>query len=563
MKKSFPVIFFLFLSLAGGYTAGCSSKNTDGAKEKSAAEILPESTEFMLRLPSAEKICSLFSVTENSIMGRPVKKIAELKEKWGFHPLLPDELRKRGFDTAREISISADNFQWPGHGGDPLMDLLLLLPVTDGKKALDAVQHYLKNENPETVFTSEDGLLCFQSPGKAFRGAMIEKKGHLLIAFNEQSEVRDFIRSVLQSESSLKNAGHYRDIVSRMDAGKNFFLYADFGKIIRNNYETLKMLSEKKSGNPPGFAANLEYLKDYEGCGITLDAEQSDLHVKGLLQVREGSDFLKISENARFNKKTVLGIPKNAAVLISTAVDFAEYYRIIKSAMSAAEKSAWENRLADFRGTYNTDAEKEIFSNIEGNLNMGIYDGRSINMSNYNLLATLSLKDGEKMQEVLEKMYQSLTPEQQIMIRKDKTEETDAYVMTFLGIIQVYAGVKDENLILALGYPIFDMALRGDIAGGFLSETKDKELVRHLQGDKGIFYANIPEIYRAANNFSFLMQQFNMQQGGKDKSGEAVRDIEYLLISTHTEKNSFGMDLICKTAFSSPFFQGIRKVVEE
>jgi len=66
------------------------------------------------------------------------------------------------------------------------------------------------------------------------------------------------------------------------------------------------------------------------------------------------------------------------------------------------------------------------------------------------------------------------------------------------------------------------------------------------------------------NNFPFLLQQMNEGQAADSaKSLEAMRQIEYLLLSTKTEGKSFSMDMTVKTRFSEPFFQGMEKLSQQ
>ncbi|MGE0083446.1 MAG: DUF3352 domain-containing protein [Desulfococcaceae bacterium] len=575
MKKQFVIALVLAVCALGLYSAGCSKNKEENQAEsktekkteearKTVADFMPESTEFMLKTASIEKMYSLFSVNGSTIMGSPVEKAEEMKAKWGFNPLVLDELRANGFDTAKEIGLAADNIRWQENGGDPLLDCLILVPVTDGKKAQAAVERYILNDKPGTVFEKANEISLFKQEGSPLRGAVAQKEDYLFIAFNRQSEVSGFMTQVLQSAKSVKDTVTYQDVVSRTDAAKDIFLYANFGKIAKNNYETLKNASQKPGQEQsPGLNRHLVYFKDYEGAGISVDASQKDLRIAGLLNVREGSDLLKISQNIRFSKQTVLGLGKSPALLLTSAVNFQEYYRIIQETMNPEEKTAWQSRLSEFRNRYGVDGEKDILSNIEGNFNLGIYDGKSINMSNYNILATLGVKDGKKIQAVMDTMFQSLTPEEKTMIRKDSIQGNDAYVITVMGIFQICAGVKDNNFILAAGYPMFESAVSGNPDTGFLSGMEDKELVNQLKGDTGVFYVNIQELYAAANNFPFLMQKMNEGQPADPKSGEAMRQLEYMLLSTGTEGKSFRMDMTVKTRFSEPFFQGMKKLSEQ
>ncbi len=579
MKKRFVIAVLLTAVCAVGlYSAGCSKNNEENQAENKAerkaenkteevriavANLVPESTEFMLKTASIEKMYSLFSVNGTGIMGSPVKDAEEMKRKWGFNPLVLDELRANGFDTAKEIGLAADNIRWQENGGDPLVDCLILVPVTDGKKAMAAVERYILNDKPGTVFEKANDISIFRYPDNTLHGSMAEKEKYLFVAFNRKSEVSGFMTQVLQSTKPVKDTVSYQDVISRTDAAKDIFLYANFGKIAKNNYETLKKISQKE-GQTPGLNRHLDYFKDYEGAGISVDGSQKDLRVAGLLNVREGSDLMKISQNIRFSKQTVLGLAKSPALLLTSAVNFQEYYRIMQEVMNPEEKTAWQNTLSEFRNRYGVDGEKDILSNIEGNFNLGIYDGKSINMSNYNLLATLGIKDGKKMQTVMDTMYQSLKPEEKVMIRKDSIQGNDAYVITVMGIFQICAGVKDSTFILALGYPMFEAAVSGNPDTGFISRIEDKELATQLKADTGVFYVNMQEVHAAMSNFPFLLQQMNEgQPGDPAKSLDAMRQIEYLLLSTGTQGKSFSMDMTVKTRFSEPFFQGMGKLSEQ
>ncbi len=569
MKKRFVIIVLLILGIAALHSTGCSKnkeENQAGNKteevRKTLADFVPEGTEFMAKTASLEKMYSLFSVNGTTIMGSPVKDAEDMKRKWGFNPLVLDELRANGFDTAKEIGLAADNVKWQESGGDPVLDCLILVPVTDGKKAMAAVERCILNDKPGTVFEKANDISLFRHPENALYGAIAQKENYLFIAFNRKSEVSGFMNQVLKSTKSVKETSIYKDVISRTDAGKDIFVYANFGKIAQNNYENLKNMSQKQ-GRTPGMDRHLAYFKDYEGAGLSVDASQKDLRVAGLLNIREGSDLLKISQNIRFNKHTVLGLGKSPALLLTSAVNFQEYYRIIQDTLSQEEKTAWQNTLSDFRNRYGVDGEKDILSNIEGSFNMGIYDGRSINMSNYNLLATIGVKDGKKMQAVMDTMYQSLSPEEKNMIRKDSIQGNEAYVITVMGIFQICAGVKDSNLIFAAGFPMFEAAVSGNPETGFLSRMEDKELANQLKRDTGIFYVDMQEVYAAMNNFPFLMQQMNEGQPANPNSGEAMRQMEYLLLSTGTEGNSFRMDMTVKTRFSEPFFQGMEKISQQ
>jgi len=48
-------------------------------------------------------------------------------------------------------------------------------------------------------------------------------------------------------------------------------------------------------------------------------------------------------------------------------------------------------RFEGLKSAFGIDIENEVINNIAGNLNLGVYDGGSITMGNFNTLLTLSV----------------------------------------------------------------------------------------------------------------------------------------------------------------------------
>jgi len=558
MKKNLFLLGLIgLLTLVGYSTSSCSSRDSSETGPVAYSSLLPETLDFLVKISSVNTLYDHFSVTPETVFGRPVEDLGEIQRQWGFNPLDAEALRKQGFDTSRELVFAMDNIRFQEGDEDPVFTGLILLPVTDASKASKALRVYLKNSRPEMGFNEKDGVTFFEAAGPRMHGGIMEREGYLLITAEPEGDIESYTAS-LTGKTMLQDQNAFKKIIAKVDPEEEIFVYADINGIVGANMEAFRRLSREAAGEKgSGLLRNLDYLKDYLGAGLSIDLDQSDLLLKGLLGIAPDSDALEILTDVRYNKKTILGVPENPAILFSTAVNVPEYYRIMREAMTPDELQAWEARLAGMREKLGVDLEKEVIPNIAGNLNIGVYDGVSINMTNYNALVTLSIKDEAKMKSVLGRAYAGLTPEQRSMIGTTVVGETDAYVLTLFGAFQFFIGVKEHNLILSVGKPMFEKAIYGGMDSGFLSRMSDPELIRTLKGEGGIFYLDVQEVYQAMKNFLFLVKQFNIQESLTGDSENAIRQFEYLLLSSQVEGAALRGEMEIETRFEKPFFKGL------
>ncbi|MFP4349167.1 MAG: hypothetical protein ACLFQY_12845 [Desulfococcaceae bacterium] len=559
MKKNIFLLGLIGLLILVGYsTSSCSSKEHSETGPVAYLSLLPETLDFLIKISSVDTVYDHFSVTPETVFGRSVEDLAEIRRKWGFNPLDAEALRKQGFDTTRELVFAMDNIRFQEGDEDPVFTGLILLPVTDAAKASEALKRYLKNSHPEMGFNEKDAVTYFEAADPRMHGGIMERDGYLLMTAESEGDIGAYTASLMTAKTGLQDKNAFKNVIAKVDPEEEIFVYADINGIVGANMETFRRLSREAAGEKgPDLLQNLNYLKDYLGAGFSIDLDQSDLLVKGLLEIAPDSDALKVMTDVRYNKQTLLGVPENPAILFSTAVNVPEYYRIMRKAMAPEERQEWEARLAGIRENLGVDLEKEVIPNIAGNLNIGIYDGVGINMTNYNALVTLSIKDEAKMKSVLEQAYARLTPEQRSMIGTTVVGETDAYVLTLFGAFQFYIGVKEHNLILSVGKPMFEKAVYGGMDSGFLSRMSDPELIRTLKGEGGIFYLNVQEVYQALKNFLFLVRQFNIQESITADSENALRRFEHLLLSSQVEGAAMRGEMEIETRFEQPFFKGL------
>jgi len=215
--------------------------------------------------------------------------------------------------------------------------------------------------------------------------------------------------------------------------------------------------------------------------------------------------------------------------------------------------------LEMIKKSFGIDLEKDLIDNLGGNVNFAMYDGATINMMNYNALLTVNVKDEAKVRSVLDKFIDKLPPEQKSLVRK----ENGNYIYTFGGFLQLYAGIKDKNLIVSIGQPMFDKAMAADPKTGFINGLKDKELAKDLEDQSNILYIDVAETFKAYNNVAGLLSQFTQTQPLDPERQNIINQFEYFLFSGKAVDNSITAKYMIKTKFQEPFLISLVKMVSK
>ncbi len=547
-------------------------RKKEAVKPPDITEYLPESTEFMIKICSIGTIYDHFSVTADTLLGEPFDKddLDEIKKHFGFNPFAINELKENGFDTDKEIGFIISDFQLQikdktsekdEDTEEPAFNGLIFVPVTDSKKAVIAVERFFKDEENSTLKISKQGnITLFEEDGN--KVYLFEKDNYIFVGMNPEADAKAFMESVSAGTSSLMNTKQYKDVVSKVDSKQEIFAYLNLQKIAEKNLEAIRTLSKRSAENEIiNISRNLQYMKEYEGVGISADIENKDFTANIAANIAPNSKALNMLKDVSYNRNMLLGLKENPALLLSFAINVQEYYKMILDALTEEKMKEFKANLEEIKMKYGVDPEKEIIANLAGNSNLGIYDGVSINMTNYNTLLTISVKDEAMMNSVLAKIFSKLPPEQQSMVIRTKIGDTDAYALS-LGITQIYVGVKDKNLIISVGKPMFEKAISGDAGSGFISNMQDKELVNALKADAGVFYLNAAETFYAVKNFSAFIPMLNKGEAVSRKVSDAVSQFDYLLGTMRLEGNTVFKDIIIRTKFTEPFFKGLEKILK-
>ncbi|MDM8536646.1 DUF3352 domain-containing protein [Desulfobacterales bacterium HSG17] len=535
--------------------------------------ILPEQTDFVLNVGSVENMYKQLSITETSIFGNPVQDLEEIKATLGFNPLVIEDLKNTGVDTDREAGLCFNDLKIDNNIDNKIDNnyeqgnLFLYIPVNDVQKVKNVIGKLVKKEFPDAVASSQENYTVYSSPGRSEKLYLIEKEDYLFIGINPgpeavNTDAQDYAKALVSKADPLSETDDFKEVVSKLTLSKDLFIYANIGNIIKNNLEAIRE-NLRKSVKPgsPDMSRSIDYLKDIKAAGGSADFSGKDFDFKGLIEFAAGSPTSELMEKIKFDKHLLLSIPDNPLLLASWAVHTPSYYNIMLDSMSETDSRDFTLFLEQCRAVYDIDFEKDVIDNIAGNINLGIYDGMSINMMNYNLLLTLTIKDEKLFHQTAEKFISNASDKVQAMITPANIGENKAWVVSVFGMVQIYITTKDNSLVLTASKPMMEKALAGKTSTGFISKVQDKNLADQLSSDSGLLYLNFGELDKALNNFKAMTAMMN--KGKSLNSSKALSKLDYLVSTTKTKGNSADVKFYIKTVFDEPFFQGVLKLGKE
>ena len=545
-------------------------------------KLLPETTEFLAKFSSIKEMYKYFSVTESSVFGEDIDNLKEIKKDLGFNPFNLSELEANGFSTNKELAFTFDDFVAKKNGSisnnsydddDIEFNGAILIPVNDASKVIALIEKIAKNNSNDVKF-SKDGEF-HKLVADEFTTYIVEKDGYLIFTGNpkEGIDTKEYLTNLTSGQyGSLDKSSDFSDVATKIGSGEEIFFYLNTQKIFEKNMDELKKFADDfntaNGMGMPNIQANYDYIKSFKGAGVAIDLESKDFTVKSILNVAKGSELLKLAENVNYNKAMSLGLENEPVFLTSFSVNAEEYFKMMLNTLGNNESEQVTAAIEMVKSNYGLDIKKDLIEQLDGNLNLGVYDASSINMMNYNVLATISIKDEAKFKKTLDDIIEKIVPpDQKQMISKQTINGVETYVY-LAGFQQLFIGIKDKNVIITIGKPMFEKALKADISSGFVNKLDDDYLKTTLKSDTNVLYFNVAEAYKVFNTFSGLLSGF---LGGDDpssaeKTKQDIKDVtenfKYLLASSYINDESFHSDFVMKTNFSKPFMIGIKELVD-
>ncbi|QTA80290.1 Uncharacterized protein dnl_25870 [Desulfonema limicola] len=517
-------------------------------------DFIPGQTDFVLNTGSVENIYKQFSITETSVFGNPVKNLDNIKTTLGFNPLVIEDLENTGIDTRGDAGFCFNGLKLDKN--DEQVNLFLYLPVNDVQKVKKALFNLVKEEFSDIEVFSQKGFTVYSKPDRSKKLYLIEKGNYLFIGINPGTDALNYAEALALTEKRLSDKDEFKTVVSKLVLSKDMFIYADFKNIIENNLEAIgENLKRSLKPGSSDISKSMDYLKNIQSGGGSADFSGKDFNFKGMIEFASDSYASGLIKDLRFDKDILLGISDNPLLLASWAVHTPSYYNMVLDFMPAADSRDYKIFLEHSKAVYDIDFEKHVIDNFAGNINLGIYDGMSINMMNYNLLLTLTIKNEKLFHETAEKFILNAPPRIKSMVRTANIGDNKAWIVSVFGMVQIFITTRDNNLVLTASKPLMEKALAGDMSKGFIVNIEDKNLADRLASNSSLLYLNFGELDKALNNFSAITAMMN--KGKSINTSKVLNKLDYLLSTAEIKGNGAEFGFYIKTMFDKPFFQGM------
>ncbi len=560
MKKIFVLVSLMFIIAF----AGCSGKTE--AKKTTDSEIAkkyaPENTVAMLRFSSAQKLFTTFGAGPDKFMGEPVPADrSEVIEVLGFDPMNPAEFDKAGLDINREFGIVVSGLKIKGNEGEETSaDIDILFPVTDGQNAYARLKEVINSKKDETTtVTEENGMLIIVKSEEPEVKVTVKNDADYLVfrmAFNSASTAQN----VFEKTKKLADTPNYKETASSVELGSDIGFYIDFKNLILNNEEALKELSLNPIMGENNIKS-LEYMKYYRGVGFSVDLEKSDFAIDMSAFIDANNPFSKMIENVKADRSVVLGMNKNPALLFSAFLNASEYMSFILETLPLESKQSYEQELLNIKNQTGIDLQTELIDRLAGSISLGMYDGSTINMMNYNTVLNFNVKDPAAFIATLEK----------IGPKANMTKADPAQTFTDIeigGNVSVYS----VNIQMMMAYIVIEgdnvsLCTSKEMAAGAMNkkdkpftDNMDGALKKQLENDQSCLYLDINETYIAAKS---IYQFFVGISGGESiidaKTDAFAGKFDYLYAGGAWKGEKAESRFVLKTKFSKPFFIALQE----
>jgi hypothetical protein len=549
------------------------SCGTEGTKEKAAKESVlaknyaPENTILMMSFSSLELLFSAFDVKANSVMGEPLPENvkSEMTEALGFNPADPLEYDKIGLDIKREFGLILSDLKV--NGTEPEMtsaDIGFLLPVKKGSDALGFIKNRITSlKNEGVTVTENDGLLRITAEGEENISVSVKSDGDYL-AFNLSINSGSTADLYFVSPKHLSDSPNYKEVAKEISMGSDFSFYLDAQKLIAGNAEALNTLAKH-----PALGTNqmgsFDMLKHNRGSGIVCDLSSSDLVIKSVGFANPEHVMYKLSKAVN-DKSVITGIEKKPALLLAFVLNAKEYLDYVLKNLPEESVTAFENEIQSYKDMTGIDVRQDFINELAGSINVGIFDGATVNLMQYNTVLNFNMKDRNKFIAIIDKVapmanIQKMSPEAvtEMVQGKKIPDNTDMYSIN-LGMTFMYIVVEGNNVSICTSKELSADAIDKSNAG-FLSKL-DKKLSEGLKNDTNYFYIDFDESYLATKNiYQFFAGMTGAENVLNEKIDGFVNKFDYLYAYGNIEGQKVNSELIIKTKFNKPFFQALKEEI--
>ena len=542
------IIVFVFIVLAG-----CGSGQAREISPKHIFSLLPENTDFVLISHSIGSAYKSLGIAQDKILGKKITayNIQDMVKEIGFNLLDEKALESNGVDLKREIGLGMSGFSLNPQDDSPQFSLYLFIPVANKLKAFDALKNIVKkisNSNIKVEINQEELRLTERD----FFFEAFFKQDYFFLNFKRGEEVLALSKVMRENKNPLRDKPSFQNVLARVKAGDDFFAYASIAGFLE---PVLPLILKNTQDIVPGFAKIMEAIKEYKVLGLSLNMSTGNLILDTAVEFANNSQFLEIMDNKNLDRQGIESIFAPPAFFASSYIDPAKYFRYLTKLFGDQVLVEMDEGLAEFKSETGVDLVKDILENLQGSFHFGVFDGKSINMLNYNMVLAFRVKEEKKAWMVLEKLLEKAGAEARQYIQK---QADGAYVFNLIskGMGQFYFNIKDNVAFLTQNREYYKSIMQGE-KGMLYKRLPDKEVRKVLESNQHVLYLNVDEIYAAVKNFAGIINMSSQQSLINAETDRVVGMFEYILNNGRVEENWAVGSFVVKTRLGKPFLPGV------
>jgi len=565
MKKLLIVCMAVFLL----FGTGCSKKDEVKITAGSiiAEKYAPENSMAVLRFSSIDKLFTSLDIKPESVMGEPTAEDrTEMIKFLGFDPLNLAEYEKIGLDTKKEFAwVLSDLIVDAAEVEKTQANIGFLVPVKDKSNAFNFIKERINaNKTDDFTVSEENGMIIVKSTEYQYVSVTIKADSEYMV-FDFAMNSKESADLFFTSAKHLADSPNYKEVKNSMNLNSDIGFYMDFKSIMAKNEKSLQDITYN-----PLFAQNelksIDFLKYYRGFGVSTDLSKTDLKVEAVSFIDSANPINKIIQNVKLDKSVILGIEKKPAMLIALMANAGEYLEFYLKSAPDNVKVEFEKSIAKIDSSWGIDFKKEIVDQLAGSINLGIFDGTSINLTQYNTVLNFNVKRPAEFIQLLEKTKQmsGIMP-----VEKNQYEELFqlkpgddiAVYSVYMGMMPGYILI-DKDRVSAVTTKDYISYIAAKKNPSFIEKMEDKEIADKLKNDQNYFYLDVAETYIATKTIYQFFAGMSGQESILDAKIDAfVNNFNYVYAGGNYAGEKASGEFIIKTKFKKPFFSALQEEI--
>ncbi len=545
MKKITLLCMIILLGLA------CQPKKDLAVKSDGIEKILPANIQFLVKLSSLKKEIENLGLNATTFFTYNMNdSISRAKADLGFNPFSSNEWRDFGIDIHKEIGFFINDVRASKEGSKG--NLCVYLPIANEKIILENIEKFLKKEK-FSVKKSENNLNIYELGN--IRISLLSKANYLFVIVNKGET--SLLEQLKNTQENLAQNKNYQKLVAKT-GNESILLYGNIKKVLLANNEFISEFLKQNSliKNP------INLLGDYENMAMHLETSSKDLRLKVAVAINPNSQILKVYQGVVFNKKPILNINGKLVSTFSWAFNIKEYIKTLKKLYPAYMIEQISMGIRAMEKELEINAAEDILENLTGNISLGIYDGKTINFTNYNAFVAIGVKDSSKMMDNLKKLVGKIPlPGGNVFSKKSNlnmiTKKEDHIILDIMGMMKLYIYGKEEHIYVTIGENMFKK-----IKDGGTAHLPDDFVTQIMKGDYQIAYLNIDEFLHVIKNFSMLLAKFTGNEWNETMEAQ-IKQFKYILFYGGIEENIGYGEFFIKSRFNEPFIKAFSKMLSK